>query len=259
MARAIWKGVIRFEDEEVPVKLYAAVEDRSVHFRLLNERTKNPVKQRMVHPETGAEVPYDEVRRGYQTEDGRIVLLDEEELAALEPEAARGIQITRFVPPEKINHQWYDRPYYLGPDGAEGAYTALARALERQGREGVARWTMRKKEYRGALRAEDGHLLLITLRSADEVVAAAELPRPEGRKLDARELKMARQLISALEDAWEPAAWQDEYRERVMELVEAKASGKTVKFRKPKARREEKSLEEALKKSVAAARKGKAA
>lgn len=259
MARAIWKGVIRFEDAEVPVKLYSAVEDRSIHFRLLNERTKTPVKQRMVHPDTGKEVPREDVRRGFQTEDGRIVVLEEEELAALEPEAGRDIEVTRFVPPDKLNHQWYDRPYYLGPDGAAHAYVALARALEKERREGVARWTMRNKNYRGALRAEDGHLLLITLRSSDEVVDASALPRPEGRKLDARELKMARQLISALEDAWDRDAFKDEYRERVLELVHARAEGRTVKFRKPKPRAEEKSLEEALRKSVAAARKGRAA
>jgi DNA end-binding protein Ku len=230
-ARAIWKGVLRFADVEVPVKLYSAVEDRKVHFRLLDGKRKQPVEQRMVHPEKGEPVPREEVRKGYEAEPGLFVVLEEEDLAAAEPPPSRDIELTRFVDPDEIDPPWYERPYWLGPDGEEAhePYFALARALEREGKEGVARWTMRKKGYLGALRTRDGRLMLVTLRHAGEVIAATDLPAPRGRKLAERELAMARQLVEALEDDFRPEEYRDEYRESVRELIAAKAEGKPAK------------------------------
>ena len=260
MARAIWKGTIRFAGVEVPVKLYSAVQDRGVHFRLLHRKDKVPVKQRMVDPESGEVVEYEDVRRGYETDEGTFVILDEEELAEAEPEASRDIEITRFVPPAQINHQWYERPYFLGPDEDAEAYAALAEALGKKGLEGVARWVMRKKEYVGALRLEGEHLMLITLRHAGEVIPASALPQPGGRKPSEKEIAMAEQLVSALEDEFDPEDWQDEYRERVLELIEAKASGKTVKLERPKEKKAtEESLAAVLEQSLEAAKESRAA
>lgn len=152
-ARAIWKGVIRFAEVRVPVKLYSAVEDRSVHFRLLHADDYTPVRQILVNPHTDEVEPYQKTYRGYPTHEGHWVMLRPEELSALEPEPSRDIEILRFLPPKAIDHRWYLRPYYLGPDGATDAYFALAAALEREGKEALARWVMRKKEYLGALRA----------------------------------------------------------------------------------------------------------
>lgn len=257
-ARAIWKARIRFGSVDVPVKLYSAVQDRSVHFRLLDAKRKEPVKQRMVEPESGKVVDPADIRRAVETEDGELVIIEEEELAELEPEPSREIEITRFVPPEEITHQWYDRPYYLGPDESDPAYFALVRALQRQGREGVARWVMRKKEYVGALRAEGDYLMLITLRHAGEVIPARALAPPGGRDLDKRELQMAKQLVAAMEDDLDIAAYSDEYRERVLALVEAKAAGKVVKFPKAPAKETEKSLADVLERSLAATGKRRA-
>lgn len=237
-ARAIWKAVIRFGEVAVPVKLYSAVEDRDVHFRLLHETDLVPVKQRMVHPGTGDPVPWDEIRRGWETGDGRIVVLEDEELEEVEPEPSRDIEITRFLDPAIVNHQWYDRPYYLGPDGDSDAYFALSEALGEEDVEGIARWVMRKREYQGALRREGEHLMLVTLRNAEEVVSADTLPAPGGRELDPREVDMAEQLVAALSADFEPEAFDDEYRERVMELVESKARGETIELREYRARRE---------------------
>ena len=259
MARAIWKGVIRFGSLEAPVKLYSAVQDQSVHFRLLYDETLSPVKQRMVNPVTGDEVAYDDVSRGYEVEEGVFVVLDEEELDELEPEKSRNIEITRFLDPEVITHEWYDRPYHLGPDEDTDAYWALTEALERQQKEGVARWTMRNKDYVGALRVIDDHLMLITLRNAGEVVPASALDPPRGREPDERELAMAEQLIGALEDEFDLAAYQDEYRERVLELVEAKAEGKTVTFRQPSKTRAAGDLSATLEASLKAAKEQKSA
>jgi DNA end-binding protein Ku len=252
-ARAIWKGVIRFGSVEVPVKLYSAIEGRGIRFRLLHEKDLQPVAQQMINPETGEIVEYADVRRAFQTEDGDLVMLDDDELAELQPEAARDIEITRFLDPDIITHQWYDRPYYLGPDDSGGAYFALAEALRKQDKVGVARWVMRKKEYVGALRVEGDYLMLMTLRHAGEVVPAAALKAPGGRALDKREVQMATQLVAALEDELDMSAYRDEYHDRVMELVEAKAAGKVVRFPKARKKDTDASLADMLKESLAAA------
>ena len=127
--------------------------------------------------------------------------------------------------------------------------------LRERGRLGVARWVMRDKEYVGALRADGGYLLLITLRHAGEVVPPSALDAPGGRALDKREIAMAKQLIAAMEDELDIASFKDEYRERVLELVEAKAAGKVVKFPRARAKKTDKSLADVLEKSLAAAKK----
>lgn len=254
MARAIWKGTIKFGSTKVPVKLYSAVQDRTVHFRMLHRKDREPVNQKMVNPETGKVVPYERIRRGLEIDRGVFVMLEEDELKELEPEDSRDIEIKRFVPPTQITHQWYDRPYYLGPDKDSDAYFALVEALKRKEKEGVAHWVMRKKEYVGALRVEGDYLMLITLRHAEEVVPASDLPAPEGRALSDKEVKLASQLISALEGDFDPTAYRDEYRDRVLELIELKAKGKRPKVRKLRPKKPpQKSLADVLSASLKAA------
>lgn len=251
-ARAIWKGVVKIGNLTVPVKLYSAVQDHKVRFRLLHKTDHQPVKQKLVSAESDETIDYQTVRKAYPLTRGRMVLLEKEDLEMLEPEDSRDIEITRFVDIGAIEHRWYERAYYLGPDGNTKAYFAAAAALERKGKEGVARWVMRDKEYVGALRAEDGYLMLITLRHADEIIAADALKPPGGRELQQRELAMAEQLLSALHGKFEPEQFRDEYRERVMELVETKAAGKkpkVVAFR-PKKQKEDQ-LADALEASLA--------
>jgi DNA end-binding protein Ku len=257
-ARAIWKANIDLDAAEVPVKLYSAVQDRTVHFRLLDAKRKEPIKQHMVDPTTGDIVEGGDIRRAFETEKGELVILDDEELATLEPEESRAIEITRFVKSGSISSEWFDRPYFLGPDGSESAYFALVEALRKQKRDGVARWVMRKKEYVGALRAEGDYLMLITMRHAGEVIPASKLEPPSGRDLNQREVAMARQLIAAMEDELDLAAFKDEYRERVMDLIEAKAAGKIVSFPKAPRRKAEKPLADVLEKSLAAVEKRRA-
>jgi DNA end-binding protein Ku len=256
-ARAMWKGRIRFGDVDVPVKLYSAVQDQAVHFRLLDAKRKEPIKQQMVDPQSGDVVEYASVRRAYETEDKELVILDPDELAELEPPESREIEITRFVPLEAISHVWYDRPYYLGPDDSAPGYFALAKALRSQEREGVARWVMRKKEYVGSLRPEGDYLMLMTLRHAGEVVPASALKPPAGRELDDREVRMARQLVEAMSGDFDIAAYRDEYRDRVLDLVQAKAAGKVINFPKAEKKVEEKSLADVLERSLAVAKKEK--
>ena len=255
-ARAIWKGNIKFGTANVPVKLYSAVTDRTVRFRLLHEKDLEPVKQELVNPETGDIVDYDDVQSAFETEEGDLVLFDDEELEELEPKPSRDIEITRFIPASAITHQWYDRPYYLGPDESASDYFALVAALKKQEKVGVARWVMRNKEYVGALQLEGDYLMLITLRHAGEVVSAEDLPAPGGRALDKREVQMAKQLVAALEDEMDLTAFRDEYRDRVLELVEAKAAGKVIKFPRAKKKQTDQDLSDVLARSLKSVKKG---
>lgn len=253
----MWKGEIRIGRTRVPVKMFSAVQDQDVHFRLLHATDKQPVRQHMVNPETGDVVDSKAVKKGYVDEGGIVVMLDEEELDELKPEASREIEITRFVPNDAVSHGWYDRPYWLAPEsGGSGAYFALARALEAEQREGVAKWVMRGKEYVGALVAEDGYLMLLTLRRAGEVIESKDLPRPAGRALDRKEVSLAQQLVSALEGEWIPEEFEDEYRARLMEFIEKKAKGHAPRVRRLRPKRaSRKDLSEILAASLKSAEK----
>ena len=258
-ARAIWKAEIALGKTTVPVKMYSAVSDRTVHFRLLDPETLTPVSQRMVNPDSGREVKNEKVEKGFEVQPGLLVKLEPEELEKLEPKPSRDIEIVAFVPDTEIDHRWYDRPYFLGPDGDSDAYFALAEALKKEGREGLARWTMRGKRYVGALRTEGPYLVLITLRHLEEVVDASALPRPQAAAPTKAEAKMAEQLVEMLRGPFEPERYRDEYRERVMELIEAKSKGKVVPMRKARPKNTgDQSLEKLLEKSLKARKKGAA-
>jgi DNA end-binding protein Ku len=213
----------------------------------------------MINPDSGEEVASKEIQKGFEVEPGTFVLLDEKELASLEPKAAREIEIKHFVPPSAIAPEFYDRPYYLGPDGDTEAYFALAEALRKKEREGVAHWVMRKQPYVGALRAQDDYLMLFTLRSPEEVLSAKELPRPAGRAPDKKELSMAQQLVEMLKGEFNPKDYHDEYRERVRAFVEKKAKGRAPKLRLVKSKRQAASLDKVLSKSIEELKKKRAA
>jgi DNA end-binding protein Ku len=258
-ARAIWKGNLKLNSTKVPVKLYSAVQDHTVRFHILEDKSKTRVKQHMVEPDSGKEITNDQIQKAFEVEPGTFVILDEKELQKLEPEASREIEITQFVPPTEIPPEYFDRPYYLGPDGDESAYFALAEALHNKGREGVARWVMRKQPYVGALRAEDDHLMLFTLRNAEEVLSAKDLPRPSGRAPDKKELAMATQLVELLKGEFDPKEFKDEYRGRVMEFVEKKAKGHKPKLHLVRSKKKTTSLDKVLSKSIEVLKKQKKA
>jgi DNA end-binding protein Ku len=255
-ARAIWKGTLRIPGAPIAMKLYSAIEGKeTISFRLLHEKDLTPVEGRMVNPKTGKQVANAQTKRGYVTDGGEIVVLERDELAELAPEPSRDIELLRFVPVGAVDHRWYDRPYFLGPDGDKGAYAALAKALAEQEVVGIARWVMRKKEYVGALLPEDGFVMLVTLRHAGEVIDASALPQPSGREMSAKEVQMAEQLLRALEGEFDPSEWKDQHHERLMELIEAKSKGKAIPIARARKRRQEGDLGEALRKSIAAAQK----
>ncbi|HEX5702425.1 MAG TPA: Ku protein [Pyrinomonadaceae bacterium] len=258
-ARAIWKGNLKLAATKLPVKLYSAVKDQTVRFHVLDVKSKTRVKQHMINPETGDEVSKEEIQKGFEVEPGTFVILDEKELESLEPEASRDIEVEQFVPPEGIPPEYYDRPYYLAPDGDAAAYFALVEALQNKNREGVVRWVMRKQVYVGALRAEDDHLVLLTLRNAEEVLSAKDLPRPAGRAPEKKELNMAKQLVELLKGEFDPKDYKDEYRARVMEFVEKKAKGHKPRLQLVKSKKHSTSLDKVLSKSIEALKKQKKA
>jgi DNA end-binding protein Ku len=258
-ARAIWKGELKIGSATVPVKLYSGVVDRTVRFHILDDKHLMRVKQHMVDPDTGDEVGNEEIQKGYEIEPGRFVILTDEDLEGLEPEPSREIEIMEFVPTAAVSQQWYERPYYLAPDGDVKAYFALAEALKNRDREGIARWVMRNKTYVGALRVEGDYLVLYTLRNAEEVISARDLPKPAGRAPTQKELSMAKQLVGLLEGDFNPADYKDEYRERVMEFIEKKAKGKAPRLHAVKTKRKAASLDSVLQKSLQSLKKGKRA
>ncbi len=253
--RAMWKGVIHFESIRVPVKLYGAIEDRNVHFRLLHRQDLEPVHQSFINPETDEVVPRDETHRAFVTESGDRVLLTPSELEALEPEPSRDIEILGFLPLDAIDHRWYDRPYYLGPDEDNADFFALTAALEEMKVEGLARWVMRNKSYVGALQLYQGYPMLMSLHHTEEIIPVETLKAPEGPALDKRELGMAHQLIEMLESDFQPQDFHDEFRDHVLEMLEAKAQGKQVHTRVPEQQERSMDLSQALEASIEQVRK----
>lgn len=257
MARAMWKGRLVVAKAEVPVKMYSAVQEHTVHFRLLEAGSLTPVRQRIVRKSDGEEVDRKDQRKAVAVDEERLVVFTPEELAELEPEASREVDLCRFVPRTAVSDPWFDRPYFLGPDGDEDAYFALAEALAEKEVLGIARWVMRKKRYVGALAALDGYLTLVTLRRAEQVLALPGLAAAP--KVDAKELKLGEQLVESIAADFDPSLWQDEYHERVCKLIEAKAAGEKVKLLAPKKKRAGGSLADQLARSLKSMKERKAA
>jgi DNA end-binding protein Ku len=232
MARAIWSGTISFGLLNVPVKLYSAVARRGISLRELRESDGARIRHRRVAEGTDEEVPYESIVKAYEIAPDRYVPLTKDEMAAIAPEKTRAIEVQDFVDLEEIDPIYFDSPYYLGPaDGAEKAYSLLAKAMEESGKVAVARFVFRNKEHLAALRPGNGVLTLTTMRFADEVVPPAELDDvlpSEQPKIGKREVEMAEQLIESLTRDFDPEQYRDEYREQLLSLIERKAEGEDV-------------------------------
>jgi DNA end-binding protein Ku len=234
MARSMWSGAISFGLVNVPIKLYSAVSKKTVRFHQLNGETGNRIQQKRVDPETGEEVAYESIVKGYELTRDRYVLITPDELETLDPEKTRSIDIEDFVDEDQIDPIYYDHPYYLVPDkGAAKAYGLLLNAMADADKVAIARVVIRSKEQLVAIRPHrDGDLLVMeTMVFADEVVSPDEiegLPDAKELKVSDRELKMARQLIESLTDEFDPGKYKDEYREKVLELIERKAEGEEI-------------------------------
>jgi DNA end-binding protein Ku len=226
--RAIWRGELELGGEEIGVKLYAAVQPHaSIGFTLLHRKDKTPLKQVLINSATGEPVPREEIIKGYPVSKRKLIPVEPEALEALTPEGSRSIEVLGAAGLSEIDPRYYVRPYFVGPDtGSAGRLAALHAALEKSGKVIVCRWVMRKVRYHGALSPESGALKLVTLRQPEQVLHREQ--KYTGVELDQRELKTARFLVEALSGDFNPAEFQDEYRERVQEIIDRKAKGLKV-------------------------------
>ncbi|MGH9103417.1 MAG: Ku protein [Acidimicrobiales bacterium] len=258
MPRAIWSGSVSFGLVNVPVKLYPAVRRKEIHFHQLHAADGARIQLRRVCTEDGSEVTWDDLVKGYEVAPGQDVVVTEEELGALDPQATRTIDIEDFVGLEEIDPLYFDTSYYLVPDGrVTKPYRLLVDAMESETKVAIARFVLRTKQHLCALRAVEGALVLSTLHYADEVVVREDLDGlPGPADASDRELSMARRLIESLTTGFEPDRYRDTYREQVMELVEAKAEGKEIVGRPPEQKAAIIDLAEALEASLAAAEAG---
>ncbi len=263
MARAIWSGAISFGLVNIPVKLYSAVSRKTVRFHQIDAESGQRIRQQRINPASGEEVPYEQIVKGYEIGPDRYVMISPDELEALEPQKTRTIDIEDFVELDQIDPIYYDHPYYLAPDkGAGKAYKLLLDAMEDAGKVAIARVVIRSKENLVAIRPHDGVLTMETMLFADEVISPDsldEMAAADGETTTSkRELDMAKQLIDSLSSDFEPEKYHDEYRERVLELIERKAQGETVVVEAPEQEpKKVPDLMAALEASIAAAKSPK--
>jgi DNA end-binding protein Ku len=238
MPRAIWTGAISFGLVTVPVRLYSAVNRKTVRFHQLSGKTGARVAQKRVDPQSDEEVPYESIVKGYELAPDRYVVITPEELDALQPAKTRTIDIEDFVELDQIDPIYYDHPYYLAP-GAGGAkpYRLLLEAMHESGKVAVARVVIRNKEQLVAIRPMQGNVLgMATMLFADEILAPdrlEELREVAAIKTNKRELDIAKQLVASLATDFKADKYSDSYREQVLELIERKAHGEEIAVQPP--------------------------
>src|SRR3989337_123612 len=231
MPRAIWSGSISFGLVNIPVKLFSAVSRKSVNFNQIDTKTGARIKMKRVSSADERDVAYEDIVKGYELSSGEYVTVSDDELAALDPEAVRTIDIEEFVDLVDIDPLFYDSAYYVAPDKATlKPYALLTQAMEESGKVGIARFVMRSKQYLCAVRPKDGKLVLSTMVYADEVndpMEIKEFEAVEATELSDKELTMAKQLVESLGGDFAPERFEDTYRVKVLDLIERKASGET--------------------------------
>ena len=237
MPRAIWTGAISFGLVTVPVKLYSAVDRKTVRFHQLSGKTGVRVAQKRVDPQTDEEVPYQEIVKGYEIAPDRYVTIEPAELDSLEPKKTKTIEIEEFVELSQIDPIYYDHPYYLAPGpGGTKPYRLLLAAMEETGKVAIARVVIRSKEQLVAVRPMGIALGMATMLFPDEVLPPErldEVVEASKAKTTKREVDIAKQLIDSLAGDFEPAKFRDTYREEVLAMIERKAEGKEIAVQPP--------------------------
>jgi DNA end-binding protein Ku len=262
MARPVWSGTISFGLVNVPVKAYTAVRDHDVHFHQLDKKSGARIRYKKVSEKSGREIADDNIEMGFEVSDGRYVTFDKQELADLRPTSTRTIEVTDFVPLEEVDPIYYERTYWLAPDGdaATRAYQLLLAAMDERERVAIGTVAMRNKEYLAAIRPLDGVLAMSTMRFADEIVPRRDIDElPSRRSKPApKELSMALKLLDSLESDWDPKQYKDTYVEELRKRIEAKDAGEEISTEEPAQRSADViDLSEALQRSLEDARGGK--
>jgi DNA end-binding protein Ku len=258
--RPIWKGAITFGLISIPVRLYSAVQEKSLKFHLMHEEDGGRIKYQRVCAKCGKEVSWDDIIKGYEYSKDRYVTFSDDELDAMDVDSIKAIDVVSFVPLEQIDPIYFNKTYYVAPEAAGlKAYRLLADALEAEGQVGVAKVALRDKEHLATVRLKDDVFVLETMHWPDEI-REPEFEELEKRvKVQDSEVKMARQLIQQLSDEFKPEEFADEYRTKLEELVEKKVEGEEITFAPAPEEEPTKvvDLMEALKASVAEAKKKK--
>ncbi|MGH7323237.1 MAG: Ku protein [Candidatus Rokuibacteriota bacterium] len=253
-AHSIGSGTISFGLVTIPVKMYTATSSAGVSFNMLHAKCGSRVRQQMFCPTCNVVVDRADLVRGYEFAKDQYVRVADQELKALEGEASKMIDIAEFVPLEKVDPIYFERTYYLGPDkGGEKAYRLLADAMAKSGRVALAKFVMRGKESLVLIRSAQDGLMLHTMYFADEVRDFGEIDKGQSAKIRGGEMELAQQLIDGLtNDQFKPDQYADEYRQRVLDLMQKKVEGQEVTVAAPAPPRAQVvDLMEALKESLA--------
>ncbi|MGH7824549.1 MAG: Ku protein [Candidatus Binatia bacterium] len=238
-AHSIGSGTVSFGLVSIPVKLYPSASSQSVSFNLLHAKCGNRIKQQRFCPVCNEVVERDDLVKGYEFAKDQYVRVKDDELKALEGEASQAIEISQFVPLSKVDPVYFEKSYYLGADkGGEKAYRLLTNAMDRAGKVALAKFVMRGKENLVLVRPAQNGLMMHTMYFADEVRNFEEIAKGESAKITDAETNLAIRLIDELSrDEFDPAQFEDEYRERVLDLINKKAEGQEITIAQPEARR----------------------
>ena len=226
MPRAIWTGAVSFGLVNVPVRMYSAVSTTDLEFDLIHEKDGGRIGYRKICKLEYEAVPDDEIVKGYEVDEDEYVYVTDEDFAAAEEDGYRTIAIETFVPYDEIDPIFFERTYYLGPqEGSERVYALLRRAMEASGLAGIARYVMRNREHLGCLRIREGVITLEKMYFADEIRPIDEID-PGKVDVGKQELDMAADLIDRFAGTWKPGRYRDTYRDRLLEVIEAKRKGR---------------------------------
>lgn len=228
--KAIWNGAIGFGLVNIPVKMYSAVESSNLELHMLDKKDLAHIRYKRVNEDSGAEVKYENIVKGYNL-DGKYIVLDEEDYAAASPEKSKIFSIDEFVMEDEIDSVYFEVPYFLEPQkNAESAYYLLLKALKESKRAGVGTFVMRDKEVLGMIRPYQDDILIVNrLRFAQEIRDYKQLKLPPKKEPKAGELKMAISLIEQTSETFNPAAFHDTYAEDLMKIIKRKAKGTHIK------------------------------
>lgn len=251
--RSIWNGTITFGMVNVPIKLYSATTSKTVSFRQVHVTDGCRIEHRRICPEDEEVVPSAEVVKGYDTGEGRYVILDKEEIKAAAGDRGKVIHLEEFVDAADIDPVFFEKTYFLGSRDDADAYRLVHAALRASGRAGLGYFTFHNREYLAAVRALDDEVLgLHTMRFHDELVDLEALaPGEPSRAPSKAEIDMAGQLVGTLDTDFDPAAYDDHHREAVLELIRSKADGKTIDTAAPEPEQASDDLLAALEASLA--------
>lgn len=235
--RAIWKGSISFGLVNIPIGLYPATRKEDVSFRQLRADDFSPIRYKRVAEADGEEVPWEKIVKGYEYEKGQFVLVTDEDFEKAMPEATQSIDIIEFVDLSEIDPMFFDKPYYLEPQkGGKKAYALLRETLKETGKVGIARVVIKTRQHLAAVKPKDDALVLELMHFPDEVLEPAGLDIPREEKLGKKEMDMAKSLVETMSGEWNPTEFKDEYRDKLVALIEekVKSGGKELPSAKAK-------------------------